>query len=228
MSLRGVLLKFGVKQVGNGMHLTRLGGAYGAELLGAGTTTTKAVMSKVNGKALNFVFSSTATSGDNRGMYLRTYFSGIGGGGDAARIFATVNAVGASTVHGLHASLNFGAYTDKVTGQATAIRATLHIPNGAMPAGGTYSAAIIEAYFDGTSANPAAVTQLSMLRFVVAGGNSTVRQKMTKLFTIEDAYDNAAGMVLTAQNEPTWTGKTCLIRVKINGTDMNLIAVNPA
>lgn len=227
-AFQGWFEKMGIGLTGSGLQLTRLGGAFGAQLLGAGTANTPAIMSTAGGKALNFYINSTATSGDNRGLYLRTYFNGIGGGGDCARIFATVSAVGATTVHGLHASLNFDASTDKVTGQATAVRATLHIPNGTMPAGGTYSAMIVEMYFDGTSAVPTAVTSLSMLRFVVDGGNATVRQKATKLFTIEGAYDNAAGMVLTAQNEPTWNGKTCLVRVVINGTPMNLIAVDPS
>ena len=229
MFLESWFLKYGFQpNPYNGMKLSNLGGAYGARLLGAGTETTKAVMSTVNGKALCFYINSTATSGDNRGQYLRTYFSGVGGGGDAARILATVNAVGVGTVHGLHVGLDFGAYTHKATGQATALRATFNIPNGAMPAGGTYSAAIIEAYLDGTSADPSAVTQFSLVRFVVSGGDATARRKVTKLFTIEDVYDNAAGMVLTAQSEPTWTSKTCLIRIKVNGTAMNLIAVDPA
>ena len=228
MFLEAWFLKYGMIPSGlNGLKLSSLGGGYGAKLIGAGTSASKATMSTVNGKALSFYINSTATSGDNRGMYLRTYFSGVGGGGDSARIFATVNAAGAGTVHGLHASVNFGGSTHKITGQAAAVRATLHIPNSALPAGGTYSAQIVEVYLDGTSADPSAVTLFAMSRFVIDGGDATARRKVTKFFTIENAYDNAAGMVLSAQNEPSWAGKTCLIRVVINGTPMNLIAVNP-
>jgi len=228
-ALQAWFLKMGIGLNGRGLELNRLGGSYGAQLMGAGTATTPASMSTASGKALSFYINSSATSGDNRGLYLRTYFTGVGGGGDSARIFASVTAAGATTVHGLHASVNFTtATTSKVTGQACAVRATLQIPNGKMPANGTYSALIVEAALDGASADPSGVTQLSLARFIVSGGDATARRKITKFLTIEDAYDNAAGMVLTAQNEPNWAGKTCLIRVLINGVAMNLIAVNPA
>jgi hypothetical protein len=220
-----ILIPAGIDSDGVGLKLCGLGGGKSGLLLSAGSSSRKAATSKANVNFLSFYFDSQATSGDNRGLYLRTYFSGIGGGGDAARVFATVDAVGAGTVHGLHASVNFAAATDKVTGQAAAIRATWHIPNGAMPANGTYSALIAEVYADGNSASPAAVTQHSIARFVVAGGNATARDKVKNLFTIEGVSSASGNMIHTGQNEPTWTGATALIRILINGTAYHLIAV---
>jgi hypothetical protein len=218
----------GINADGTKVQLTGLGGAMAGALFGAGSSSNKATKDTANTKFLAFYFDTGATSGDNRGMYLRTYYTGTGGGGDSARIFATVSAA-VGTVHGSHISLNFGSNSNKCTGQGVALRSTIHIPNGgAMPSGGTYAALQAEAYCDGTDSDPSNTTQFSLMRFVVAGGNAAARNKVTKLMTIEGVTTGASNMIQTGQNEPTWASKTCLIRILVGGTPMNLIAVDPS
>lgn len=119
-------------------------------------------------KFVTMYFKNTATSGDNRGMYLRLYLAGAGGGGEALRCFTTVYDVIAGTAHGAHISLNFNT-TGKLTGLGVAMRATLHIPNQAMSGGGNYAAIQAEIYSDGSSSDPAGMTEFSMFRVVNDG-----------------------------------------------------------
>ena len=76
-------------------------------LLGAGTSTNKFTTATANTKFMEFRLENSATSGDNRGQYLRLYLSGAGGGGEASRIFTTEKNVAAGNAHGQHCSLNF-------------------------------------------------------------------------------------------------------------------------
>lgn len=137
--------------------------------IGTGTSDTVDV-TQADYKAFTIYLNNSATSGDNRAMYVRQYLSGAGGGGEAARIFSTVNDVAAGTVHGAHISLSF-ASTGSVTGQGIASRNTLHIPNAAM-SGGTVSALQAEIYADGASSDISGTTNHSVFR-VVLGGNAT-------------------------------------------------------
>ncbi len=136
----------------------------------AGNSTQRVISSLPNTKFLQFYFDSTATSGDNRGMYLRTYFSGIGGGGDALRVYADVS-VAAANVFGAHISLGLGESTTggKVTGLGVGVRATLGLPNVAMASGGTYAALMAEIYSFGEHSDAGAVTELSYIRVVNDG-----------------------------------------------------------
>jgi len=101
-------------------------------------------------------------------MYLREYISGAGGGGDAARIYMTVNNVAAATVHGAHISLNFGT-TGTVTGQGIAARHTLQMPNVVLASNVVMAATQSEIWSDGSTASPGASTKLSFHRIINAG-----------------------------------------------------------
>jgi hypothetical protein len=82
---------------------------------------------------------TTATSGDNRGIYWWHYYTGAGGG-DVARLCAVANTTSVATggtMTALHASARV-ASACSISGAATAIRAT--IESSATAPGGTGSA----------------------------------------------------------------------------------------
>jgi len=139
-------------------------------LILAGDSAQRISSSLPNTKFLQFNLESIATSGDNRGMYLRTYFSGAGGGGDALRIYADVSAA-AANVFGAHISAGFGESTSggSITGLGVGVRATLGLPNVAMASGGTYTALMAEIYSFGEHSDAGAVTELSYIRVVNDG-----------------------------------------------------------
>ncbi len=194
----------------------------GALLHGAGTSTTRPTSATANTKFLSYYIECSATSGDNRGLYLRYYLSG-GAGGEAARLYTSLTAA-AGTAHGAHISLDFTS-PGKVSGLGVAMRATLHIINDTSPTG-TIAAVQAEAWCDGTSSDPS-TAQHSLIRGVVDGGNATAQAKFLNFLSL--AVPSGSGkMVYVGQNEPTWASKTCLIKVLVNGTAMNLIAVDPS
>lgn len=102
-------------------------GTTAALLHGAGTSSLPASTSTANKNFLGYWVESTASSGDCRGMYLRTYFGGAGSG-EAARIYSTVNYAGAAavggTINGMHCSLSI-ASGSTISGQAFSARFTL-------------------------------------------------------------------------------------------------------
>lgn len=213
MSVFGVLERAGLHSNGTRVQLTGLGGSMGAKLFGAGTSAQPAT-SSVNGmNFLQFYLKHEGTSGDNRGLYLRTYFAG-GAGGDAARLFSTVQA-DCGTVHGAHISLSFDA-GKQVSGQGVAARCTIHIPNDALSTG-TLAACQGEVYMDGTSADPGSAT-LGVFRAIVDGGNATAQARVKNLLiaTIPNGSGNMFETGLTAVTLNAAT--TCALRVKINGT----------
>lgn len=142
----------------------------GALVMGLGTSAARAVTDLADSKWLSFYLENSATSGDNRAMYLRLYTSGAGGGGDALRVFHTVQDVAAATAHGAHISLNFGS-TGTVTGQGIANRNTLHLPDAALASNVTMSPLQAEIWSDGSDSDPGGSTLLSFMR-IVNGGNA--------------------------------------------------------
>lgn len=75
---------------------------------------------------VRFVFDLNAAG--SYGFYTRSYISTASVDADAARIYATVNDVTATTVRGLHCSLSFGD-TGTVTGMGAAAEFTVHVHN---------------------------------------------------------------------------------------------------
>ncbi len=134
-----------------------------------GTSSAPLVEDNASVKFVSRYTDCGATSGDSRGTYLRHYITGAGGGGECLRIFTTVDDVEAATAHGAHISLNFGD-EGSLTGLGAAVRATLHIPNQAWgSSGGTLAAIQAEIWSDGSDSDPAGLTSLSFIRFVVGG-----------------------------------------------------------
>lgn len=186
-----------------------------ALVMGIGTSSGRAQANAASRNFLSFYFENFATSGDNRGMYLRLYHSGAGAGGEAARLFTTVNNVAAGTAHGAHISLNFGT-SGTVTGLGVAMRATLHIANQATQAG-TLAAIQAEIYSDGSTSDPAG-SSLSFIR-VVNGGDATGGADVdddVALFDISGVTIATGNLVAASTTEANYSHS---VRVRINGTN---------
>ena len=194
-------------------------------LILAGNSTQKISSSLPDTKFMQFYFDSIATSGDNRGMYLRLYHSGAGGGGEALRAFSTINGVVCGTAHGAHISLNFVSATNsgRLTGLGVAMRSTLHIPDDADWTSGTLAALQAEIWSDGAASDPDGLTELSFIR-VVNGGNASGIADVdddANLLVITGGAIASGNMVQTEVDETKFSHK---IRCKVHGTTMYLMA----
>lgn len=138
---------------------------------GGGTSASPLSTATANKNFLGFWTKSTATSGDARGLYLRTYFAGAGGSGEAARIFGTVDNVTAATggtVNGAHVSLSVQGASGAVSGAGNALRATLGLGDGTT-AGGTLSVIQVDTDIHSGATIPAT---LAGLRFTTSGSGA--------------------------------------------------------
>lgn len=129
---------------------TLLGTATNALIMGSGASGANASLGSTAGNALEFYLNGTHTSGDMRGMYLRLYFSGAAGSGEAARIFSTINNVSVATggtVNGAHISLGTSGASAAVSGAANALRATFGIASASTNIGGTCSVIQVDTDF---------------------------------------------------------------------------------
>lgn len=188
----------------------------GALLMGIGTSTTRATAAVADKKFLSFYLENSATSGDNRGMYLRLYMTGAGGGGEALRVFTSVQDVAAGTAHGAHISLNFGT-SGTVTGQGIAMRATLHMPSTALTSNVTMAAVQAEIYNDAATSDPGGSTLLSYFR-AVNGGNATGGADVDDdavLFDIQGHTIASGNMVAASTTEANYAHS---VRIRINST----------
>ena len=188
-----------------------------ALLMGVGTSTARAKVSDADKNFMTFYLENSATSGTNRGMYLREYISGAGGGGEALRVFTTVNNVAAGSVHGAHISLNFGT-SGTVTGEGLAMRGTLHLADQALASNVTLSALQAEIYCDGSATDPGDNTLLSFLRFNLDGNSegiaNTIDSVKTVLSTVQGVAasgDGVNGLFRTAA--PTTLAGSLKVRV---------------
>jgi len=169
----------------------------------AGSSTAPIVFDSANTKTLQYYFNNKATSGDNRGMYLRLYLSGAGSGGEAARIFTTINDVACGTAHGAHVSLNF-ADTGELSGLGVASRNTLHIPDDAGWTGGNLSPLMAEIYSDGDASDPDGVTNLSYIQITNSGNANGIADvdDDVNLLSIQ-GHTIASGNMIVADNDET-------------------------
>jgi len=184
-------------------------------LLGAGTSTNPMTTATADTKFMEFRLENSATSGDNRGMYLRFYQAGAGGGGEALRAFTTISDVAVGTAHGAHISLNF-ATSGTVTGQGIAGRFTLHIPATALTSNVTLSAVQAEIWSDATTSDPGGSTILSCFR-AVNGGDGTGKADVDTdayLFDIQ-GWTSATGSMFLADTPGTLNGS---LRILIGAT----------
>lgn len=208
--------------MGNTNHDSHQLNGYGAAdsvglILGSGTNTLPATTSTAGSNFIDFRVKNTATSGDNRGLYLRQYLSGAGSSGEALRVFNTIDNVAGASAHGAHISLNFGT-SGSVTGQAIAGRFTLHMPSTALAASNvTYSAVQAEIYSDGATSDPAG-NLLSAFR-VVNGGDTTGAADVDDdcaLFDLQGWTAASGNMFVTGLTESTIAGNlSAALRIRI-------------
>jgi hypothetical protein len=132
----------------------------------AGTSAARVIEDTANMKFMSFYFDNGAVSGDSRGIYLRQYITGAGGGGDAARFYETVENVAAATVRGAHISLDWGA-SGSCTGLGVALECTLHIRSTA-GAAGTIAPLKVAVNSDASTSDPVGAS-LSMIQVVNQG-----------------------------------------------------------
>jgi hypothetical protein len=141
-----------------------LGTATSGKLLGSGATGANAALGTTAGNALEFYLNATHTTGDMRGEYLRLYFSGIGGSGEALRAVGTINGVSVAaggTVNGAHISLTSAGAGSKVTGAANALRVTFGA-GALVDTGGTCSTIQVDTDFAADATVP---PNFAFLRF---------------------------------------------------------------
>jgi hypothetical protein len=190
-------------------------GADGTALLGGvGTSSDRETTSTAGANFFDYRLENSATSGDNRGEYLRLYLTGAGGGGEAMRVFTTVEDVAAGTAHGAHISLNFGT-SGTVTGLGVAGRNTLHIPNDGTQAG-TLSALQAEIYSDGSLSDTQGATEVSFIRVVNDGhANGKADVDDDAFFFSAQGFASAAGNVFKTGAPETLSAS---LRVKVGAT----------
>lgn len=189
---------------------------------GAGKSSAYYLMPGAGKSALSYYVESASVVDSNRCAYLRLKLSGAAGGGEAIRAFCTI-AAAAAVGRGAHISLNYSG-TSSISGESQAIKGTYHVPNSTVSLG---TSAVIEAelYADGASSDMTG--GMALFGAKVSGNTSgagTIDAK-TYLLRLSGVTDGAAEMVRRAQNEPTWTSKTCLIKCLINGNVTYLVGV---
>lgn len=183
---------------------------------GCGTAASQKVSSAVGKNFMSFYLNSTAISGTSRGMYLRLYLgsnaAAAAAGGEALRAFTTVTTnAPADTCNGAHISLNFGATYGQISGEASAVKATFHVPAGRTIAGtcDAICLALCSDGADGTASN------LSFIRCVFDGN-------ATGAAVIDDAVNflnivGPAGLIGDNALVRTNTSVTHSIKSFING-----------
>lgn len=137
-------------------------------LFGAGKSGSNVALGSTAGNALEYYLNATHTTGDMRGQYLRLYFSGAGGSGEALRAFGTINNVSVATggtVNGAHISLSATGASAGVSGAANALRATFGA-GASTNVGGTCATIQVDTDFDATATVP---TNFAFLRFTNSG-----------------------------------------------------------
>lgn len=198
------------------------GATFTARVFGGGTSASPLTTATADVKFVEFRCESSASSGDNRCVYLRYALEG-GGGGETLRALTVVGS-NLGTAHGAHLSLSFEATAggSECSGLGVAARGTLHIPDIASWAPtGTYAAGMFEIYSDGAASDPAGMTELAVLRMVNAG-NSTGRADVDTdafLFSIQ-GFTAAADTtkLLSSKSLAELPANSVAVRCKIGST----------
>ena len=152
--------------------------ASAALLLGAGTAAAPEETASADKNFMGYWLKSTAVSGDARGIYLRLYLAGAGGG-EAGRFYATAaaaNVATGGTINGVHTSLNIAA-SASVSGAGNALRATLGADADTRTLSGTL--AVIQADSDIATGNTVPINN-SFIRFTDTGA-----VRLSNLFQVQ-------------------------------------------
>lgn len=168
--------------------------AHSGLLHGAGASGANHALGATADNAMEYYLNGTHTTGDMRGMYLRLYFSGAGGSGEAARIFGTVNNVSVATggtVNGAHVSLSTTGASSAISGAGNALRATFGIGANSNP-GGTCAAIQVDTDFDNAGTVP---SNFAFLRFT--NSNTKVASNLMRIPNVSNGTIFAAHVTQT-------------------------------
>jgi len=192
-------------------------------IIKAGTSSDYITADVADMKFISMYFDNGASSGDNRGMYIRLNLTG-GAGGEALRPY-TVLSTASGTAHGAHIGLSLGT-AGSITGLGCGSRSTLEFPNDVTLSSGTYCGGMSELYFNGDNSSTTditGVTEHSIHRFCIAG-DTTAKAKVQNAFSIPYAPSGSGttNMIDTNQNG---TASTDGLRVLINGICVIKIAL---
>lgn len=196
------------------------GGANAASglFMGVGTTANPATTGTASANFMEFRCQSTATSGDNRLLYMRYELAGTGGG-ECLRAFTKIQGT-IGTARGAHISLDIDSTTgDKVTGLAAGVDAQLLLANKAGEAGiGAHCALNVEIYSAGASTDYANANKLAYIRFS-NGGNATGVANVDDdayLFDFVGVTEGAGNMFVASATEGNYATAA---RCRVNGTE---------
>lgn len=182
-----------------------------ALLLGVGTSGDPALTASADKNMIELRCKSTATSGDFRGLYVRSDIGGAGGAGESLRGNTVLTAAAGGTVNGCHASLDLSS--GSVTGMGTGVRAGLIVPNSAV-SGGTMYGALAEIYSNGSSSDVSGATKHAILG-VAASGDATGAANVLNAIAF-DGTDGTGKMIYDhTGTAPANTDGS--IRILING-----------
>lgn len=188
-----------------------------AILHGAGISGTPETTATADKNFQGYWTESTATSGDSRGVYVRHYFSGAGGSGEALRAYGTVNNVTAATggtVNGAHISLSLTGASAAISGSANAARVTLDFAGTVGAVGGTV--AVLRADTN-IAAGP---TIPARTAFIAVDNLST--QKLDYLLNVTNPSTTMFAAAGTGANSAGLAGggiAAKVLKVVVDGTD---------
>lgn len=180
----------------------------GALLLGSGNGTTQATTATADKCFMKFYTATTATSGDNRGIYWQHFLSGAGASGECARFFTKVNAAGANSAHGAHITLQIqDDATTGVSGLGAGLRATLAAEADTRTLAGTLAALQVDSDVGANNTLGAGTS------FIRVADNSSV--KIPNLFSIAAGSSVLAGSAANNASDA--------LKVYIEGTGVRYI-----
>ena len=194
-------------------------------LIGIGTSGTPATTDVTNANFVELRCETTATSGDDRLMYMRYYMNGINTTGGECLKAGTVLEKKIGTARGGQASIEVSDL-GYVSGFACGWDALLEVANSAVPANGTYCAGQSQIYVTGASSDLSAAANHSIHRFSVLGGDATAEAKVLNAFSFGVANCVGNGKMI---EEGTNLGNIKQsIRVLINGVVGYLLVYDAA
>jgi hypothetical protein len=182
-----------------------------------GASATPESTSTANTSFLKMFFETTATSGDARGEYLKLVFAGAGGSGEAFRAYSNINNVTVATggtVNGAHITLDTTGASAKVSGQASALRATFGIAAATTALGGTCAVQILDTDIKTGATVP---TGMSYIRFQDLG--DTGLAYLFKANVLSTTLFANAGTGANSAAVSTGGVAAKVLKVSVNNTD---------
>ena len=183
-------------------------------LMGVGTSVAPATTSTADAKFVELRCQTSATSGDNRLMYLRYDITGATGG-ECIRAFTKINAA-CTTVRGAHLSLDV-ADAGTVSGLGVGVDAQLLMGDAAYT--GTFASVNAEIYSSGTSTDFTGIAGTSSFYRAVFTGNGTGLAAVEDVVNLISVVGGtvASGNLVEAENDGTKFSHK--IRINIYGTE---------